>query len=168
MKSLTTLAVALILLFPVSSSAQQHSPDVTVRGAAMTQAQWAVLVDRKLSSALTYPGLMENEAVKSGIVSVRFHVDGNNQPVALAISRKSGSPRLDRAALRAIARMRTLPTMPATFGPDQPFVANIMFATSYDEYDRQVAQLRKEANRQRAVPQGTEALAFVITSHTGG
>ena len=68
----------------------------------------------------------------------------------------------------SVALAPGLPVMPDGFRSGQRFVANLLFAANYADYDRQVALLRKEAKTTRIASTGDpDALAMVITSYAG-
>ncbi len=159
---------ALVLLFATSSSyARSQEQDIQVQALKQTPARWVSAVSRKLERVMVFPQFI-NEVPKSGIVSVSFRADGANRPTALTVTRKSGDRRLDRAAMLSITRLGTLPAMPDGFRSGQRFVANLLFAANYADYDRQVALLRKEARTTRIASTGDpDALAMVITSYAG-
>ncbi len=169
MKSLVLFITAIGLLFPISStSAQPRGRDITVQAEPLTPARWTAAVSRKLDRVIFYPVFFSNEVPASGVVSVRFQADDANRPTGLTLTRKSGNRSLDRAALMAIAKLGPLPALPAAFRSGQIFVARLLYATSWDEHDRQLALLRREAEEMRiASSDHPETVALVLTSSAG-
>ncbi|WP_156024991.1 hypothetical protein [Sphingomonas phyllosphaerae] len=168
MNILKLSTIALVVIFPASSSGQSEVRDVTVKAALLSPARWAVEVNRKLERVLIYPYLFSNELPRTGMVSVRFHADDMNRPSMMAISRTSGIRAFDKAAMMAVSRIGAMPLLPATFRQNQAFVANIIYAASEGDYDQQVAVLRKEAKTLAEGPApDPNTTAFVITSHVG-
>ena len=170
MKLLAFLASALALLFPMSSSSQTHSRDITIQGIPITPARWVAAVSQKLDAVLVYPRELtwNGNQPASGIVSVQFQTDAGNRPVALSLVRSSRNRILDRSGMRAIERLGVLPVMPAAFRPGQRFRADIVFASTYVDYDRQVAILRKEAAVRRiASAASPDSVASVVSLSAG-
>ncbi|MBB4155447.1 TonB family protein [Sphingomonas jinjuensis] len=145
MKPIVILLTAIAVLFPASSSAKQAGDDITVRANPVTPAQWSAAVARRLDRAMASVAAPIAGFHIDGIVTVRFAADRANRPKDLVVARPSGHSMLDRLALRAIARMGTMPEMPASIASGQHVRANLVFATDWESYDRMVEQLRREA-----------------------
>ncbi|MCU6453503.1 energy transducer TonB [Sphingomonas sp. A2-49] len=170
MKLFALLASALIVLFPASSSSQSRLRDITVQGIPLTPARWVATVSKKLDAVLVYPNPVywTGDGAASGIVSVQFQTDAQNRPIALSLARSSRNRILDRFGMRAIERLGPLPVMPIAFKPGQRFRANIVYAASYDEYNRQLVILRKEeAARRMAAIASPDSVAAVVSLGAG-
>lgn len=173
MKLLTLFAAAVVLLFPGVAATQSTDTSVVVVAKPVTQAQWSRTITRKLDRALRSPVVFSNEIPPTGIVSVRFHAGDGGRPMAIEVARTSGTRRLDREAIAAIGRLRTLGPMPATFRPDQRFLANILFAKDQEQFDRQTALLRREAAarsvaaRSAALGGSAAPIVLAVSSHAG-
>lgn len=168
MKYFSLLASAVALLFPGVSAAQSAGNTVVVTGRPVTFARWSSDVTRNIERHLIYPTPFANELPATGLVSIKFHCGEDGRPAAVTLFRKSGSHYLDSAAMYAVSRIKTLHPMPASFRTGQTFVANILFATDWADYDSQMTALRKEALQRNArYSDDGQAIALTIGAGAG-
>lgn len=111
---------------------------------APTLASWSANVSRSLGAAMRYPHFFSNELPVEGTARVRFACSPSGTPAGLELVRSSGDRRIDRAAFRAIMRLKTLHPLPAGLSADQHYVAAVVFATSQESLKRQVRAIRDE------------------------
>jgi len=150
----------MLALLPAGAMAAEKQILVTAPEVSLTQ--WSGRVVRALERNLTYP-IPIRGAPNQGVVSVKFLCSETGTPSEVAIVKSSGSRDLDAAAVRAITRIATLHPLPDGIAHDQPFQANIIYATSQKKLDRQIAALLAEAqNRNAWFANRSEKLALNI------
>jgi protein TonB len=162
MKYAMIAALAALPFLPTGSFAQDN---ITVQGRQTALSQWVGDVARRLEDNLSYPHMLLRAHAPSGIASVNFVCSDEGKPTAVTLSRRSGSVLLDRAAMRAVSRMKSLHPLPASIAPGQQFKANVIFAENEDMLTRYQETLRREMSRERT--SGT-AVAINIISHAPG
>lgn len=145
-------ACALVASAPSLVSAQE---EIVVQ--PPSKAVWAARMGRALSRDVGYPQRYHGAPYAQGTALVRFLCSDAGVPAGAALVRSSGDHGLDRAALRAVNRLKLHP-LPAAVGHDQRFAAAIVFATSQASLDRQLDALRRDPAL-RAVGRDTVALA---------
>lgn len=146
------------------NSRSQNDP-IVVSSERLTLASWSNTFAKRLDRNLDYPSRSFREERPSGVVSVSFRCSEDGRPSTIAVSRKSGDADLDHAAMRAVSRIKTLHPMPVSFKPDQKFRADILFATSEAQHDRQIRQLREEAKAGNAwLNKDRDVIALTIGS----
>lgn len=150
MKILSFATAALALLFPVTSIAQTSDPTIMIVAPPVTFNQWSRSMTDNIEKHLYYPMSFANERSPVGIVSVGFRCDGTGGVTEVVLLKKSGNRTLDNAALFAVRKMTSTHPMPARFKGNETFLANILFATDRDEYDRQIRLLHAAAIKQNA------------------
>ncbi|HVF95352.1 MAG TPA: TonB family protein [Sphingomonas sp.] len=143
-KIMLLLYVVVTTLFASAVSSKEKS---IVIQAPPTRAQWAGQIGRNLDNAIRYPQPLFGRPADSGVVSVVFIADQNGRASAARLVRSSQSKELDKAALNAIARMKSMQPMPEDVTDGQRIRANILFATSYADYTKQMKLLRAETTR---------------------
>ncbi|MFC4295715.1 energy transducer TonB [Novosphingobium tardum] len=167
MKLTALVALCAIPAVCVPSAAKEVHP-VIVTGHMNSIAQWSNGMTDKINRNLDFP-YEASERTADGIVSVAFRCSDEGLPAALKVVRKSGDSRLDRAALRAISRVSTMHPLPVGVGPGQKFQANIIFASSQGEYDRQLRKLRTDvAKANRAMDADDGTLVLNVTPNPRG
>lgn len=157
---------ALVALTASPALARHREKSIVVQAEQTPLALWSTDVSRQLEKKLRYPEPMGGELPATGIASVRFQCSPDGRPASLVLSRKSGSRALDREAIRAIGAIQSLHPLPAGVKPDQHFEANILFATAWTDYDRQIQDLRRDAARRNAWFKG-DAPAIAINVGAG-
>lgn len=134
-------AIAACALLPGTSVAQQNE-GITIEGRQSTVNKWKQNISRDLEQGLRQP-LGAQREIPSGAVSVAFQCSEDGKPVGIAVIQKSGSRRLDRLAVRAVTRIRSLHPLPDGITAGRPFQANIAVAGSQDEMTRMLAAFRR-------------------------
>ncbi|WP_374295770.1 energy transducer TonB [Sphingomonas sp.] len=169
MKAIASWALIGSALFAGPASAQQahtgnpavrHGPDIVVQGAPPTLEHWTRGISRTLDDALEYPSLTPGWAPAEGIVSVRFLCSEAGTPAAVRIFKTSGDRQLDRAAVRAVQRIKSMHPLPNGLKPTQIYEANVLFSLSPQHHDRMIAKLRQEAEKRNAWFQPDDVIAF--------
>ena len=140
---------------------------ISFRGAVMSAAAIAAVASIAVPapSIAGPPGAVvvtATTAAWSGAVSVRFRTDENGAPTGIEIARTSGSAALDGIGKRAVARLATLPPLPAGLSGGQVFEANIVVAADRREHDRQLAVLRQRQETRRAAGADGDVLALNV------
>jgi TonB family protein len=134
-----------------------------------TRAEWANQLSRNLDNAVQYPQPLFGRPSDAGLVSVVFIADSNGKPMAAKIVFSSRSYELDRAAMAAIKRMKPVFPKPANLADNQRIRANVFFATSNRDFEKQLRLLRLDTAQAAAQPSiGAEVLAINIPAGRGG
>lgn len=156
---LILLASAVFLATPAISQNDNADPMVVTAPSRPTVAAWSQTITQQLDRHLVYPQTFGRSAYPEGTVSIRFTCGDDGKPASVTLFRGSGSRQIDRAALRAIAKMKTLHPMPLAIRDDSTFQANIIFAIDEQSLARQREVLRRnetqriahDTNRSQAV-----------------
>ncbi len=166
-KILLLIYLAATTLF--ASSAASKDKSIVIQ-APPTRVQWAGQVGRNLDAAIRYPQPLFGRQSEAGLVSVIFVADENGRASSARLLRSSKSRDLDRAAIDAIGRMKSMQPMPEDVVAGQRIRANIVFATNYRDYDRQLRLLRAESTRvaTRSALDGDVLVLNVGPKMTGG
>ena len=154
--SLAAATSAVFLAQPVMS---EDSTNIVVTPAA-SHTQFFESVSRDLDRQLNRPSAVDRHVYGDGITIVRFTRSGGKTD-DVTIYRASGKRSLDRVAMRAVGRLRSLDNAPAGIGPDQVYQANIIFASddrTAKKLGEQLAQ--EEAARLASGPEERTILAF--------
>lgn len=146
----SALPIAAMLVMPLAASAQGEngSQEVTVTAnpdkAALTR--WTNRVGHSITDNLVYPAPLGTANPPEGVVDVTFRCSDAGMPSQIAVTRSSGSQFLDRAALRAVQRVKTLHPLPQGVGHDQLYKARLMFLVG-DGMDtqRRIAEMQRDA-----------------------
>lgn len=168
---LTGTSLVLLALVPTPAAAgggQSHTIVVTHEPQPLPA--WRDQVSRELSGHLRYPRAFGAAVQESGFVTVRFRCGEDGQPVDVAVARRSSSSGLNRAALLAVSRLRSLHPLPEGLARGQAFQANVVFATSQASLERQIALLRQAETARLAAGNKAEreVLALQLVSLTPG
>lgn len=159
MKSLIAVALATFALLPVASAAEQT---IVVQSERQAQHAWVARISQDLSNNLRYPRYVNNRAVESGAVSIRFNCGLDGVPTDVAFVRKSGARATNLAAMRAVQKLRTLHPTPAGFLPRQPVRADIIFADSDDTARHLARQLKRYHEKMAARHQPAQTPDLVL------
>lgn len=150
-------ALALLLAAPAATAAQE---DVVVT--APTLEQWSAKMARELERNIDYPPPYHGRQYSEGVTRIRFACSETGAPAELSVLRSSGDRRLDKAALRAVGRIKTMHPLPAGITHDQRYAAVILFAASELSRDEQMRALMKEPETRRlAAGSGGRQIALV-------
>lgn len=141
---------------PVALHAQEHhhpvpeqliyapSPgDVTLR-------EWSGRVTREIEGQLQYPENLGYPIAETGIVEVKFQCSDSGASDQVSVSKTSGSPMLDRAAVRAVKRLKKLHPVATGIPPNQGYIAMVLFANSAQERAMKLAQINAEVKKRNA------------------
>ncbi|WP_445192241.1 energy transducer TonB family protein [Sphingomonas sp. Tas61C01] len=112
--------------------------------AAPTRSQWIKQIGRNLDKAIRYPHPVFGHDSR-GLVSVAFVADGAGSPTVIQLVRPSPYAELNKAALQGVARMKNTYPKPTDVAERQRVRADIVFATSVDDYEAQIDAMRREA-----------------------
>lgn len=167
MKYLHTIAFVVVALFPGVAQSRQADKTIIVEAPQVTFGGWSRQVTKNIEKNLFFPSSV-NGVRSSGMVSVAFQCSDNGRPSVISVARKSGDVGFDRAAVFAVRHIKSLHPMPTSLAPGQKFVANIMFATDQNEYNRLLDAMRKDAALHNARLSGNgQAIVLDIGSHVG-
>lgn len=147
--TVSVISASMFALLPAGALAR-GGPAIVVTAPEVSVSSWSARITRALDRNLTYPTPMRGEPAE-GVVAVKFLCSDNGTPSGVAIARSSGSRELDAAALQAVTHIATLHPLPDGITHDQPFEANILYATSQKKHDRQMAALLAEARDRNAL-----------------
>ena len=136
----TALAVALGAMAATPALANTAQQDIVV-SPNRAMAEWRAEVSRDLSRNLDLAAEWNRYNPQTGIVQVRFSLDGNGKPVGLETYRSSGSVSTDRAAKWAVRRLHDLDRVPGGVRNGAMFQANIIFAQSRAQKDKLAGKL---------------------------
>ncbi|MBR0553452.1 energy transducer TonB family protein [Stakelama marina] len=160
------LAAGFACVLPVGMASGQDSSQMVVT-AQPEVTQWAAATSRELERHLYYPRTLFGREPDQGIVTVHFLCSEDGRPANAVIARSSKNAALDRAAVRAVERIRTLHPLPRGATPQQRFSAVILFANSEEGRDRQLRKLQRDGDRanrdwaSRAARSGEQVTAMV-------
>lgn len=143
MKTLLVAAVVAACV-PLHGAAARQRPQLVVTAPESSVAEWVDHVSRQISARMRPPAMVQPGELASGRAAITFVCDGTGRPTAVTLVRRSGYPMLDQISLQAIRHMSPMGPMPSSFAAGQRFRANIVFAQSQDDYDSQIADLRRE------------------------
>lgn len=161
MKQVALLLLAMVLALP-SAAAGNPNPDIVAVAPNLTIPGWVASISDRLDRKLSYPYYF-GMPVPSGGVSVTFRCSDDGSPGSIRVVRRSGHASLDRAAVAAIQRLKTLHPLPAGVRRDQLFQANIVFAVDEATLARETAALRLATRRSAKAFALHEERPFLLT-----
>jgi len=141
MKKLVSAAIACaVMAVPV------YGQEVREDGAIVVQPErsnFVTSLNREIDREL-YRVRYPTGRQQSGIVKIHFMANGHGRAEQVSLYEESGSHSMDRAALRAIHRLRNIE--PASWSDEggQAVLLNVVFATSQREADRLVERATRE------------------------
>ncbi|MXO86640.1 TonB family protein [Altererythrobacter aurantiacus] len=135
----TISAIALIATPLAAQNVQVGEPIVV--SSNMTLDQWAEIVSQDLAEQLDRMSTLPLRDQPNGVVQVRFTCDEDGKPANIAVYRSSGEHGIERLGKRAVKRLKALHPMPEVAKNGQPFLANIVFADSYEQERELFAKL---------------------------
>lgn len=136
-------ALLVVLLVFAGQRALAETPP-SASSEEVTLSIWSARFSNALDRELRYPAPIRGDW-RTGVVYVKFHCSESGAPADVAIYKSSGAHVLDAAAIRAVKNIATLHPLPGGMKNDQAFRAVVLFSSSQEEHDRQLAQLSKEA-----------------------
>ena len=136
----TTLAAALSIaaISPALADEQQ----IVVQSTAAFE-EWQADVTRSLDRRLANADRQTRTNPVSGIVQLRFTLDGYGVPHDFDVVTSSGDRSTDLVAKRAVRGLNQLSEAPVLDASGQTFQANIVFASNADEREMLTKKLAK-------------------------
>ena len=125
-------------------------------------------VSHDLDTALSRV-IISAQRVRGGTAKVRFNADEDGDATNITLYERSGDPHVDRAAMRAVRRLTSLPDFPKGVPDTQVIQANIVLATT----DSQRKMLLRDLAREEAArlassnPKERAVLALNMVSGIG-
>lgn len=163
MKVVVAIAMSGGLLL-ASQSLAKEPEGLTVRAGLPTMTGWVDRVTGELSSNIRFPAAVATNEPKTGFVSVRFECGPDGKPTNLTIIHPADR-RLDAQAMRAVGTLRSLRPLPDGIDAGRMMQANVIFADSAEDLQRQSRLLQKaEAERLAASPAERTVLTLNSTS----
>lgn len=152
MKFLAISSIIMAGLVAGPIAAKQPGNDIEV-SAPSSVAAWseslAQDIDRNIDHQLEIFGMRGD--VPTGLASVRFTCSETGEPANIELIRRSGDQRMNSLAKSVVGDIKSLHPLPSGVGEGQVFVANVLVAADQKAYDRDMAKLRDEAQRQNRV-----------------
>ncbi len=141
------LALAPLLAAPAwaAGHGQEAPSSITVQGGQETVSQWSERVGQSLDAVLVYPKPLGTANYSQGLAKVSFHCTEDGRPGDVALIASSGSRDLDRAAMQAVQRIRTLHPLPVGITHTRPMQAWIAFAPDEDSLKQMTRVTHREA-----------------------
>lgn len=140
-KLMALVSVVVTALFSMPAASKDKSIVVV---ATPTRSQWVKQIGRNLDKAVRYPHPVFGYEPK-GIVSVAFVADERGMPTAIQLLRPSQYASLNNAALKGVAQMKSTYPKPPDVAGRQRVRADIVFATSVEDYQAQLAAMRSQS-----------------------
>jgi TonB family protein len=143
----TLLLATVVACLPICAFAQDK-PNQVVVTASPVLGQWVDHMSRRLSETLDYPQPVGPTAFEEGRAVITFRRGADGRPAGMALVHSTGSSRLNRAAIRAVAGL-SLDPMPGDIARDQQFRADIIFAQTAEDAVAQQREIRRADRRAR-------------------
>lgn len=153
-------AVVLALLCTMTPAPIAAQSDIVVQ--PPTLAHWSAAISRELNATLRYPRTDPGWVTPEGTAWVDFTCSEAGKPAGMTVAQRSGSTALDRAAMAAVERIKTMHPLPVGIGHDQRYRAVIMFATSKSSLDRQRRTAMRDPRLSGARSNGILALVAPV------
>ena len=159
-RSSVACAVVLALLRTMTPAPVAAQSEIVVQ--LPTLARWSATISRELNRTLRYPRTDSGRVTPEGAAWVEFTCSEVGKPAGITVAHRSGSTALDRAAVAAVERIRTMHPLPVGIGHDQRYRAVIMFATSGSSLERQRRTALKDPRLNGARSSGILALVAPV------
>ncbi|MCW1384059.1 energy transducer TonB [Novosphingobium sp. KCTC 2891] len=167
MKYVLVIALAAGLMVTGQTSAKDVENHIVVSSRPPVNV-WVHRLNGELSDNLRFPVSLGSDRRSTGFVSVRFECGQDGKPTNLTLVHPADR-RLDAQAMRAVRALRTLHPLPDGVEPGRQMQANLIFADSRDDLQRQTRLLqRAEAQRLAASPEERNVLALNLESRSPG
>ena len=158
MKKLVFAAVVASLILPSAGIQAKNTqtvkrPDIVV-SSGRSIGNFVEDVAYDINRELNRPQLRPAYSEGSGVSQVLFECGPDGKPVNLKMYHKAGSPAVDRAARRAVSKIRSLHPLPQGVGQDQLYLANIIIAENQSQYDDLAKELNQREARRIAAAKG--------------
>ena len=144
------------------------SQDITVKPGASSTESFVAEVSQELDLELEKISLPVHY-FRGGLAQVRFQIDAQGQAENVTLYHRSGDHAVDRAALRAVARLDSIGALPAGYPDDQVIQANIILARSDSQMEslkRQLARREEARIAETTRSGGTPVLALTISPNS--
>ncbi|TWJ08915.1 energy transducer TonB family protein [Altererythrobacter ishigakiensis] len=135
MKTFMNTTIAVALSFAAASPAFAGEQEIVVQSQAAMQ-EWQQDVGNALDRRLVNAARQTRTATVSGIVQLRFTLDGAGMPHNIEVVNSSGDGRTDFVAKRAVRGLTQLADAPVADAESQTFQANIIFADNADTHKK--------------------------------
>lgn len=132
---------------PLASQSVTAQPEDVVIVSPPTLAIWSERVFADISRKIKYPEPLANLPVSTGVVAVKFNCSESGAPAGIELSKSSGYRDLDRATLKAVAKVATLHPLPTGLNHDQVYVVRVLFSNSAADRNAQIKKMTEEAAR---------------------
>ncbi len=122
-------------LFPVGIQAQNQTSNyenVVVGGRSVDQ--FVEDVSQNLDRVLNHSSLTIMPVRGTGVAQVLFRCGPDGKPINISFYRKDDDLDVNRLAVRAVSKIRTMHPLPSGISEDQQYMANIIVARNYSEY----------------------------------
>jgi protein TonB len=116
----------------------------------ITPIQWSGRVTQELETGLRYPEVPSYEVPPDGVVEVKFRCSDSGASDQVSVFKTSGSHTLDRAAVRALKRLKQLHPLATGTNPNQNYIAMVLFATSRAGHAKQLVMINSDARKRNA------------------
>jgi hypothetical protein len=144
MKNITLGAlVASFAIFPIQAQDQDYTNYDNVVIGARSLDRFVGDVNRDLDRGLNRSTPRDQPVLGTGIVQVLFECGPDGKPTNISYYRRDNDGDVNRLAVRAVSRIRTMHPLPSGISENQQYMANIIIAGDYYEYE----DLSKELNR---------------------
>ena len=151
-----------------TAAAHTASSQDAVVVTAPTLAAWSAKFSQTLSDAMRDPRSYGNEPSPEGWARVRFSCSDSGAPTGVELVQSSGDRRIDRAALEAVRRIKTMHPLAAGIKHDQRYVAELAFANSSDTLEHQLQSLRKRPMPRAGLGAAREITLLASPGRVGG
>jgi hypothetical protein len=159
-------ALALAATLPLASiahagdTAGNRADDIVVTSPEKMQA-WQDKATRKLNRGLERGPRLRDWNPSSGIVQLSFDLNEKGRPDNIEVRSNSANWTAARVAHYAVRQMGDISDVPVTNAQNARFLANVIFAQNYDEYE-ELAQDLERTERARLASGQAEAQTIVL------
>ncbi|WP_144096251.1 energy transducer TonB [Croceicoccus sediminis] len=161
----TTACIMAAAMLTVSAPSAAGDDEIVV-AAQPGMTTWVGKVSEDLSATFERTRIPSLNAIPSDYAQVQFTCDENGKPAQIALVRKSRSGWIDRAALRAVRRLKTMHPLPQNVREGQLYQADFIFAENERAYDR-VADAVHESHARMLASEDRTVIALVIARSAG-
>lgn len=153
MKNVTLAAlVASFAIFPVQAQEQDYNNYDTVVIGERSLDKFVRDVSKDLDRGLNRSSLT---AAGTGIVQVLFECGPDGKPTNISYYRKDNDQDVNRLAVRAVSKIRTMHPLPRGLSEDQQYMANIIIARDRFEYEGFSKELKRSEQLRIAAAKGS-------------
>lgn len=173
LRAAVPLATMLVVPF-TGLAAKEPAPHITVVAPAEPEVQaWLDRVGQAIDRKMRYPRTISTASYDEGVVELTFAASEDGTPIKVAVLRSSGSRQLDRAAVAAVKRVRSLHPLPSGVDHEQVYKARLLFVIDdgSDRWKTRVAAMHDKDDRSNAAlarqPSGPATVAVVAVAPAG-